>query len=112
MELSKNPKCIYKEVDNVVDLFELVILFWAHKILVAKTIICCPVTPIRLHDNAVLANPNKPLNNDDNYIKNCISNQINFLDKNDILKVNYDTEKLPNYVKNNLEKFEEWIIKK
>ena len=55
---------------------------------------------------------NIPLYNDNNYIKNCISNQINFLDKNDILKVDYDTEKLPNYVKNNLEKFEEWIIKK
>ena len=55
---------------------------------------------------------NTPLNNDINFIKESIDNQINFLDKNDILTINDDIEKLPDYVKNNLEKFNEWIIKK
>ena len=39
-------------------------------------------------------------------------NNINFLDKNDILIVNNDITKLPDYIKNNSKKFSEWIIKK
>ena len=55
---------------------------------------------------------NTPLNNDKIFIEDCIKNEINFLDKNDVLSVNSDINKLPNYVKNNPEKFSEWIIKK
>ena len=55
---------------------------------------------------------NTPLNNDKIFIEDCIKNEINFLDKNDVLSVNNDINKLPNYVKNNPEKFSEWIIKK
>ena len=52
------------------------------------------------------------LNNDTLHTKNWIEELINFLDKNDVLSVNNDINKLPNYVKNNPEKFSEWIIKK
>ena len=55
---------------------------------------------------------NIPLYNDDSYIKKCIANRINFLDKNDILLVDENTERLPEYIKKNKKKFEEWIIKK
>jgi len=55
---------------------------------------------------------NTPLNNDKIFIEDCIKNEINFLDKNDVLSVNSDINKLPKYVKNNPEKFSEWIIKK
>ncbi len=55
---------------------------------------------------------NIPLHNNADYIKKCIDNKINFLDKNDVLVVNKNIEKLPDYVKNNKEKFDEWIVKK
>ena len=55
---------------------------------------------------------NIPLYNDSSYIEKCIKNQINFLDKNDILILSNDIEKLPEYVKNNQKKFSEWIVKK
>tara|TARA_B100000575_G_C22995914_1_gene574086 strand:- start:142 stop:954 length:813 start_codon:yes stop_codon:yes gene_type:complete len=55
---------------------------------------------------------NTPLFNNEEYIKKCINNKINFLDKNDILEISNDMEKLPNFVKNNLKKFDKWIIKK
>ena len=55
---------------------------------------------------------NIPLYNDSSYIEKCINNQINFLDKNDILVLNNSIEELPDYVKNNQKKFDEWIVKK
>ena len=55
---------------------------------------------------------NIPLYNDSNYIKDCIDKGKNFLDADDILKVETDLEKLPKYIKNNIKKFDEWIIKK
>ena len=55
---------------------------------------------------------NIALFNDDKYIKKCIDEKINFLDKQDSLIINNDIEKLPDFVKNNLEKFKQWILKK
>ena len=55
---------------------------------------------------------NIPKNNDNKYIEDCINNEVNFLDKDDILKVETNLEKLPKYVKNNIKKYDEWIIKK
>ncbi len=55
---------------------------------------------------------NIPMYNDNNYIQNCINNEINFLDKNDILLVDHDLKNLPDYINNNLKKYEEWIIRK
>ena len=55
---------------------------------------------------------NIPLYNEDSFIKKCIDNKINFLDKDDILIIDEDIKKLPKYVKKNEEKFNKWIIKK
>jgi beta-1,4-mannosyl-glycoprotein beta-1,4-N-acetylglucosaminyltransferase len=54
---------------------------------------------------------NKKYKNFD-YIKNCIDKKISFLDHADILNVDHNLYNIPSYVKKNLTKYEEWILKK
>ena len=49
---------------------------------------------------------------DVNHINRCINNKISFLDPTDNLNADIDLKNIPNFVKNNLTMYEEWILKK
>ena len=53
---------------------------------------------------------NTPEFNDPNYIQNCINQCVSFLDKSDILSIEKDLDKLPEYIFKNQIKFRKWII--
>jgi len=53
---------------------------------------------------------NISLYKDENFIRECVKNHINFLDTNEKLEKVEINENFPNYIRNNTQKFKSWIV--